>query len=83
MVHLPQNGTICFDPQPHRHSRRSSAAEVVCDVLNALGAGFSLKFIDLFLKALGFLLISKSLGQQSMLAEYTEGRRFVSLEADS
>ena len=25
--------------------------EVVCDVLNALGAGFSLKFIDLFLKA--------------------------------
>jgi hypothetical protein len=30
---------------------RPWAPQVVCDVLNALGAGFSLKFIDLFLKA--------------------------------
>lgn len=34
-----------------RSKRVNLCTEVVCDVLNALGAGFSLKFIDLFLKA--------------------------------
>lgn len=33
--------------------------QVVCDVLNALGAGFSLKFIDLFLKACDVLAQSR------------------------
>lgn len=33
--------------------------QVVCDVLNALGAGFSLKFIDLFLKACAVLAQSR------------------------
>ena len=33
--------------------------QVVCDVLNALGAGFSLKFIDLFLKACAVLAESR------------------------